>query len=68
MMAQWIDPTATAACIAWARETFERMQPFFAAGRYVNYLDDDEVGDPVGPNYRRLQRIKARFDAKTSFA
>lgn len=23
------------------------MQPFVASGRYVNYLDDDEVGDPV---------------------
>ena len=71
VLAQWIDPAATAACIAWARETFERMQPFFAPGRYVNYLDDDEVGDPVaaayGPNYRRLQRIKARFDAKNFF-
>ena len=71
VLAQWIDPTATAACIAWARETYGRMQPFFAPGRYVNYLDDDEVGDPVaaayGPNYRRLQRVKARFDAKNFF-
>ena len=71
VLAQWIDPAATAACIAWARETYERMQPFFASGRYVNYLDDDEVGDPVaaayGPNYRRLQRIKAKFDAKNFF-
>ena len=61
----------TAACIAWARETYERMQPFFAPGRYVNYLDDDEAGDPVaaayGPNYRRLQRIKAKYDPKNFF-
>ena len=34
------------ACIAWARETYARMQPFIAAGRYVNYLGDDETGDP----------------------
>jgi len=36
------------------------MQPFFGPGRYVNYLDDDEAGDPVvaayGPNYRRLPK------------
>jgi hypothetical protein len=25
------------------RETYERMQPFFGTGRYVNYLDGDET-------------------------
>jgi hypothetical protein len=57
--------------IAWARETYERMQPFFASGRYVNYLDDDEAGDPIaaayGPNYRRLQQIKAKHHPKNFF-
>jgi FAD/FMN-containing dehydrogenase len=47
------------------------MRPFFASGRYVNYLDDDEAGDSVaaayGPNYRRLQRIKAKYDPKNFF-
>ena len=58
-------------CIAWARETYAEMQPFFAPGRYVNYLGDDETGDPVaaayGPNYRRLQEIKAKYDPKNFF-
>ena len=71
VLAQWMDPADTNACIAWARETYERMQPFFASGRYVNYLDDDETGDPVaaayGPNYRRLQQIKAKYDPKNFF-
>jgi hypothetical protein len=71
VLAQWIRPPDTSACIAWARETYERMQPFFASGRYVNYLDDDEAGDPVaaayGPNYRRLQQIKAQYDPKNFF-
>jgi hypothetical protein len=34
-------------------------------------LDDDEMGDPVaaayGPNYRRLQRIKSKYDPKNFF-
>jgi FAD/FMN-containing dehydrogenase len=71
VLAQWMQPSDTSRCISWARETYERMQPFFAAGRYVNYLDDDEMGDPVaaayGPNYRRLQRIKAKYDPKNFF-
>ncbi len=71
VLAQWMKPADTSACIGWARETYERMQPFFAAGRYVNYLDDDETGEPVaeayGPNYRRLQQIKAKYDPKNFF-
>lgn len=71
ILAQWTNPADTSACIEWARETAELMQPFFAAGRYVNYLDDDETGDPIaaayGPNYRRLQQIKAKYDPTNVF-
>ncbi|MFG3590943.1 BBE domain-containing protein [Bradyrhizobium sp. RDI18] len=38
----------------------------------MNYLDDDETADAVaaayGANYRRLQRIKEKYDPKTSSA
>ena len=71
VLAQWMEPADTSRCIAWARETYEAMQPFFTSGRYVNYLDNDEAGDPVaaayGPNYRRLQQIKAKYDPKNVF-
>jgi FAD/FMN-containing dehydrogenase len=71
VLAQWMRPADTSRCITWARETYERMQPFYAPGRYVNYLDDDETGDPVaaayGANYRRLQRIKAKYDPNNFF-
>ncbi|OKO72963.1 FAD-binding oxidoreductase [Bradyrhizobium sp. AS23.2] len=71
ILAQWMQPGDTSRCISWARETHESMRPFFASGRYVNYLDDDEAGDPVaaayGPNYRRLQRIKAKYDPTNFF-
>jgi hypothetical protein len=48
------------------------MEPFFAPWRYVNYLGDDEAGDhPVaaayGPNYRRLQEIKTKYDPNNLF-
>lgn len=70
-LAQWTDPEATDRCIKWARTTYERMQPFFAHGRYVNYLDDDEEGGSVaaayGSNYRRLQQIKAKYDPDNLF-
>ena len=71
VLSQWTDATNTEACIAWARETYDKMQPFVAAGRYVNYLGDDEAGDPVpaayGANYRRLQELKMKYDPKNFF-
>ena len=47
------------------------MQPFFATLRYVNYLGDDEAGEPLsaayGHNYRRLQQVKAHYDPTNFF-
>ena len=71
LIAQWLDPAESDACIAWARKTYSAMQPFFASGRYVNYLGDDEGGDSVaaayGPSYDRLRRIKKRYDPGNVF-
>jgi FAD/FMN-containing dehydrogenase len=71
VLSEWLEPTTTNRCIAWARETYARMEPFMASGRYVNYLGDDEAGEPVaaayGPNYRRLQQLKTKYDSKNLF-
>jgi len=71
VLCEWMDPAKTNSCIAWARETYAAMQPFFSSSRYVNYLGDDEAGEPVaaayGPNYRCLQQIKAKYDPKNFF-
>jgi FAD/FMN-containing dehydrogenase len=71
VLAQWMDRAHTDRCTAWARETYAAMGPFEAAGRYVNYLGDDEAGDPVaaayGPNHRRLQQLKAKYDPGNVF-
>lgn len=71
VLSQWMEPADTDRCVAWARETYAAMEPFFASARYVNYLDDDEPGDAVsaayGPNYRRLQHVKAKYDPQNFF-
>jgi len=71
VLAEWMNPADNERCIAWARETYDRMLPFFSAARYVNYLGDDETGEPLaaayGPNYRRLQQIKAQYDPSNFF-
>ncbi len=72
VLSEWMDRAITDRCVAWARESFAAMAPFTAAGRYVNYLDaSDEAGDAVaaayGPNYRRLQQLKAKYDPENFF-
>jgi FAD/FMN-containing dehydrogenase len=71
VLAQWMDPADDEQCIKWARESYSAMQPFVGLGRYVNYLDNDEPGDPIaaayGANYRRLREIKAKYDPENFF-
>lgn len=71
ILGQWENPNESAACTTWVRDTFDSLRPFLAAGRYVNYLADDEVGDPVraayGINYPKLQALKAKYDPENVF-
>ncbi len=69
---EWMDPGETERCIAWGRSTYAAMAPFMAPGRYVNYLGEDDTGDAVtaaayGPNYRRLQEVKRKYDPGNFF-
>jgi FAD/FMN-containing dehydrogenase len=71
VLCEWMEQRDNDRCIAWARKTYTAMEPFFASARYVNYLGDDEIGEPVaaayGPNYRRLQQLKTKYDPKNFF-
>jgi FAD/FMN-containing dehydrogenase len=69
--AKWLDPTADGENMAWARDSFARLQPFLAGGAYVNYLLDEPVervraayGAAV---YDRLARLKAACDPDNVF-
>ena len=71
ILGEWLNEADNDRCIAWTRKTFAQMQPFFAPARYVNYLGDDETGEPLaaayGPNYRRLQKLKAKYESENFF-
>ncbi len=71
VLSEWMEKAATDRCVAWARDTYAAMAPFVGTGRYVNYLGDDEAGDPsaaaYGANYQRLQQIKAKYDPGNFF-
>lgn len=71
IFAEWMDPDLTDRCVAWARQTYEAMEPYLADARYVNYLGDDEqskeTGSAYGPNLLRLRAIKAKYDPENVF-
>ena len=50
---------------------FAALRPQFGAGRWLNYLGDDQVDDAVraayGPNYERLVEVKRRYDPDNVF-
>ncbi len=69
--AVWTDPADTAANIAWTRDTFAALKPYFGTGRWLNYLGDDQADDAIraayGPNYDRLVEVKRRYDPDNVF-
>lgn len=71
IVSEWLDPGDTDRNVAWARETYDAMQPYFARGRYMNYLGADEGDEPIqaayGPNYERLRALKAKYDPANLF-
>jgi len=71
IISQWTDPRENAQHIAWCRDTYTALQSHMAPTRYVNYLGDDETGDPAavayGPNYARLRELKSRYDPDNVF-
>jgi FAD/FMN-containing dehydrogenase len=68
----WRDRAENDPNIAWVRQTWKAMQPFVSGGVYVNELGDDDGADRVqmayGPNYDRLQQIKAKYDPQNVFS
>jgi FAD/FMN-containing dehydrogenase len=69
--ASWDDEEGDAACIDWARGTWEDLRRFSTGGTYVNFLSEEEVGDRVsaayGDNYARLAEVKAAWDPSNLF-
>jgi hypothetical protein len=68
----WSEPAATDANIAWTRETYDAMRPFFEARRWVNYIGPDEMTEDAaakayGPNHARLVEIKTKYDPTNLF-
>ena len=67
--ARWQDPERDAACIAWVRAWHAALAPYASGGAYVNFLTEPtgQEHTAYGVNYRRLARIKDRYDPANLF-
>jgi hypothetical protein len=71
--ANWDDRQDTEANIEWARRVFEDMKKFTRGGHYLNFpgfFEEQEslLQGAYGPNLKRLQAIKKKFDPMNLFA
>ncbi|MBE1284014.1 MAG: FAD-binding protein [Rhodobacteraceae bacterium] len=67
---RWEDAAKDDTCISWARDLFNRMEPYSTGSVYVNFMPDDEVervGGAYGDNVAKLAQIKAKFDPDNFF-
>jgi FAD/FMN-containing dehydrogenase len=68
---EWDDPGADVDHVAWARATTAALEPFTAAGHYVNDMSDVEEGLArriYGPaKHDRLVELKRRYDPDNVF-
>jgi FAD/FMN-containing dehydrogenase len=67
---RWESAAEDARCIAWAREFFDKSQPFASGGAYINFLTEDEAGRVAfayGPMYNRLVELKKKYDPTNFF-
>lgn len=71
VLGQWTEPRQSDRCIAWTRRSHSALGRFMSEQRYVNYYGHDEPREAVaaayGPNYRRLQQVKAKYDPENVF-
>jgi FAD/FMN-containing dehydrogenase len=73
LTASWQDPARDEANRKWIREAWEVLRPSLSGGVYVNYMQNEEeegavrVREAYGENYRRLAKVKAKYDPENLF-
>jgi FAD/FMN-containing dehydrogenase len=71
IMAQWADPTESAAHVDWARRMYDALEPYSGGNHLLTF--QSEAGDEVvkaafGDNYARLADVKRKYDPTNFFS
>ena len=67
---RWREASMDQTSINWARKLFDAAAPHAAGTAYVNFMPGDEVDrveQAYGSNYRRLAKVKRRYDRSNLF-
>jgi len=57
-------------CISWARDFFDASAPYATGSVYINFVTQDEtdrIAAAYGKNYKKLVRIKNKYDPNNLF-
>jgi len=64
------DPAKKEEISAWAKEYWSALHPYSSGGAYVNFMmeeGEDRIRATYGKNYKRLAKIKKRYDPANLF-
>ncbi len=65
-----LSPAGNEQHIAWARDFYSALQPYFTGGSYINFMGDESqerVKAAYGVNYDRLLALKNKYDPTNFF-
>ena len=64
------DPAKKEEISTWAKEYWSALHPYAAGGAYINFMMDEgeeRIRATYGKNYKRLAKIKKRYDPENLF-
>ncbi len=70
LLANWSEPSADAANVAWIRGTFNKLRPAMKPGVYINFMSGDEqdrVPEAYHERWDRIVAVKSHYDPDNFF-
>jgi hypothetical protein len=70
LLANWSEPSADAANVAWIRSIFKKLRPAMKPGVYINFMSGDEqdrVPEAYHERWDRIVAVKSHYDPHNFF-
>jgi FAD binding domain/Berberine and berberine like len=70
LLANWSEPSADAANVAWIRGVFNKLRPAMKPGVYINFMSGDEqdrVPEAYHERWDRIVAVKSHYDPNNFF-
>jgi hypothetical protein len=70
LLANWSEPSADAANVAWIRGIFSKLRPAMKPGVYINFMSGDEqdrVPEAYHARWNRIVAVKSHYDPDNFF-